>query len=386
MNPSSTRAKPSVLLVQPYIPAYREQLFVGLKQTLAEIGIQFTVAAALPRGTDAMRRDDRTRQVADYVLSERRLPFFGKSLKYRSLKSAMNKAAPTHIIAEQAVSNIETLVLLSKTSPRSVPRIGLWGQGSSYSASPSVGTTRLKRHVTMKADWFFAYTESSAQRIEKYGFPSNRVTVLNNSVDTAQLFRDLASVTSDARSAFMIENGLHEGKVALFLGGIDERKGIPFLLDAARRASELLPGFTLLIGGAGSMGHLVREEQANGAPVRYLGRLEGRKKALALSSSSLLMIPEWVGLVAVDSLAAGRPIITTNHPSHSPEFEYLVDGENSMIVDHDVEKYARSVLHLLLDSQRLGAMQMKARQGAEALSIDNMIERFKTGIRLWTST
>lgn len=57
---------------------------------------------------------------------------------------------------------------------------------------------------------------------------------------------------------------------------------------------------------------------------------------MALTAADLLVVPEWVGLVVVDSIAAKVPIITTHHPSRSPEVEYLRHEQNSIFVLHGV--------------------------------------------------
>ena len=142
------------------------------------------------------------------------------------------------------------------------------------------------------------------------------------------------------------------------------------LIEAARRVAQRIPRFRLLIGGEGASGGWVRERQAAGDPVIALGRIDGHERALALSSADLMMVPQWVGLVAVDSLAAGVPIVTTWHGSHSPEFSYLTDGVNAAVTEHDLDEYATSIVALIGDPARRTALADRARIDSTSYSVE----------------
>jgi len=210
--------------------------------------------------------------------------------------------------------------------------------------------------------------------------------VLLNSTDTAALRSDLRAVTDEQLAQFRYRHNLLPGATALFLGGVDESKGINFLIEAARRVAQQIPGFRVLIGGEGASGGWVRERQAAGDPVIALGRIDGHDRALAVCSADIMLVPQWVGLVAVDSLSAGVPIVTTRHPSHSPEFSYLVDNENAVVTPYDVQSYAASVAALLRDPGRRAALADRGRTDSAPYSIEAMATRFTEGVRDWSQS
>lgn len=371
-----------LLIVQPYIPSYRVALFSRMRTELAVHGITLAIAAGSPKGADLQRGDDQTWQQADFRLAERCFGIASRNILSRNLRPVLEDYRPDLIIVEQAIKNLETWRLTFGVS-RHVGRLGMWGHGRSFSTpqGPLGGT--LKRWLTRQMDWFFAYTQQGALAVANQGFPLSRITTLRNSTDTRQLRGDLSTLTPDILREFRNEHQLVAGKTALFIGGIDERKGIDFLLDTADLIRQQLPDFKLVIAGAGQSVVMVRERQQDGAPIVYLGRVDGHQKALALAAADVVMIPEWVGLVAVDALAAGRPVMTTKHPSHSPEFGYLQQGKTALIVEHDRAGYARSVIDIFNDAGRLRAMQFSAYEAGSNLSIEEMSERFIEGILEW---
>lgn len=373
-----------LLIVQPYIPAYRVPLFAAMKAGLARYGIEMAVAAAHAGGADHSRGDDVTASSADFVLDERRMSVGPKSLLVRQVGPVIESFRPGFVIVEQAIKNAESWpLLLASGRRRDRPAVAMWGQGRSYSTSQSAVAARAKQWLTRRADWFFAYTQAGADYIVANGFTPSRTTVLWNSTDTAALRSDVESLSASDVEAYRAFHGLAAGRTALFLGGIDARKGIPFLLAAAREVAGRLQGFTLLIGGSGEMADDVVREQAAGGPVRYLGRVDGRDRALALAAADVLMLPEWVGLVAVDALATGMPIVTTRHPSHSPEVEYLADGQTAVFSDHEVGSYAFAVAGLLDDRERREQMSHRCQRASEQLSIEHMADNFVGGICRW---
>lgn len=372
-----------LLIVQPYVPGYRVPLFSEMKQSLAARGIELAIAAAEPEDIQRQRGDDRTTLSADYRIRSRQLSMGQKTLSWRDLSPALQAYDPDLLIVEQAIKNLEAWRPLIWQHLGGHTRVAMWGQGRSYSTKQSRAEAGVKQWLTRRASWFFAYTPAGAEYVVDRGFPSDRVTVLWNSSDTETLRRDLASLTRGDVDRFRRDWNLKPGKTGLFLGGVDQRKGIPFLLESARLVAKCVPGFTLLIAGAGDMSDVVKREAAAGSPVQPLGRIEGREKALALAASDVLMIPEWVGLVAVDALTANKPVVTTDHPSHSPEIDYLTIGVNAEMTPHDSHAYSQAVIESLNRQNSVRQEVMTADASLPGLSIASMAANFVDGIEAW---
>jgi glycosyltransferase involved in cell wall biosynthesis len=373
-----------LLIVQPYVPAYRVPLFRRMKESLADVGIDLALAAPIAKGRDSSRNDDETATFADFVLVNKEIKIGKRSFFKRDLSSVINSFNPDMVIVEQAIKNLEAWSLALNRKFRSKPSVAMWGHGRSYSSAQSNVEAATKQWLTKRMDWFFSYTQGGAQHVIDHGFPKNRVSVLNNSTDTLSLQNAISSISHEELEIYLQNHGLTRGQVGLFLGGVDERKGIPFLMEAAQRIAKTCTEFKLLVAGEGSMAAEVRAQQERGGPLVWLGRVDDHDKAMALSAADLLLIPEWVGLVAVDSLAAQVPIVTTEHPAHSPEVEYLTNRKNSLFVEHDVTAFADSVTKLLENRAELKRLSDNCRIAESSLSIESMAQRFVSGITAWS--
>ncbi len=368
-----------LLVILPASTAYRAPFFDLVIPELATHGIQMKVAHGGTTKSFSQRGDlvDRpwSVRVPARTWDARNQPW-----ALRQWRDAESK--PDLVIVQQAIKNLETYPLIARQHLNG-PRVAMWGHGRSYSTPQGRGASLLKQWLVRRCEWFFAYTESGADFVAEHGFPRGRISVLRNTIDTHSLQREVEAVTESEVREFRARNDLVAGRTALFLGGVDDSKGISFLLASAAVAAKRLPGFKLLIAGEGALSPECRATQADGAPIQVLGRVEGHAKALALSASDVLAIPEWIGLVAVDSLVAGVPIVSTNHPSHSPEAEYLIGGKTAIFGDHEVSEYAEAVTDLLIDSDRRSVMAQACIRESNKYSLENMAQAFIDGVLAW---
>jgi glycosyltransferase involved in cell wall biosynthesis len=366
----------TVIILQEYVPQYRVQFFERLIALGSAHSIQIKVAAGQASDKQNKRQDG---IVADFIFPIRQREFrLGKRrVVIRTTRPAVQSA--DLIIMEQARRNIDAYRFL--LWPWRSQKICLWGHGKDFVSSPSRLSRALLTRLTNAADWFFAYTEGSRDAVVGAGFPASQTTVVRNSIDTRELQDQLLKVSQDEIADFRKQNGL-TNSTAVFIGGLDESKRLPFLFEAGKRAHEKDSDFRLVVMGSGPQKAYVEDTASNEPWLKYLGPRFGRDKAIAIASSEVICMPGRVGLVAVDSFAAARPIVTTTWPWHGPEFEYLDDGQTCVVTTDSEEAYAEAVVALLRDRARLVAMQESCQNARADYSIDAMASRFFEGIQL----
>lgn len=365
-----------VAIIQPWLPQYRVAFFEKLIQDANAVGIDIRVFHGRPQHSMAERGDA---VEADWA-TEMPTKFFsvrGRTLNWKSLKDFLKGAPYDLVVVEQALKNLETyrVRLMRRTK-----RLAFWGHGKTYTEDQVLLVERLKSRLTMRGDWFFAYTQGGAKAVVEAGFPASRVTVLNNSVDTAGLQCDIANVRDSDVKEFKRRHDL-AGRTAMYIGALDEGKRISWLISSSGLAYELDPMFRLLIVGDGKDRPVVERAARMHEWVVYCGPLFGPSKAVALAACEIIAMPGRVGLTAVDSFAAERPIVTTEWPKHAPEFEYLESGVNALIVPDEAEVYSRAMCSLLNDKEQLFYLRQGCKESAKKFSIERMAGNFLSGIR-----
>lgn len=367
-----------VVILQEVLAAYRVEFYEQLRAGLADEGVELVLAHGAAAGDRAMRGDEASLSWAHLVGAWRpRLPGAPVWLKAWRLSRGADLVIVEH--ANRQLINYP-LLLLSRLGHG---RLAFWGHGANLQAHSSRSVAeRLKRWTARGPHWWFAYTEGSAQRVARHGFASNRITVVQNAIDTTGLSSGVRAVTEQDLADFRRETRTRQGSTALFIGALYQEKRLPFLLEAAARVHQRCPGFVLLIGGDGPARQVVERAQERVPHVRYLGRLDGERRHLALRAADVVLMPGLVGLAVLDAFAAATPLITTAVGYHSPEIEYLEHGVNGLCLPNpaDVDAFADCVVELLQNDVLLQSLRAGCVSAATRITTEAMVDRFRAGI------
>ncbi len=376
-SPSASGQR-SVLIVQEYVPEFRRRFFEELETRLAADDIRLRLAVGRPSDSQAFRRDAVLDLPFVETVPNRSVSFFGRHLAYKRLGDGSSSAAL--IILSQGLRNLETYMLLVRQS-RGGTKVAQWGHGATL-VKP---ITRLERtlsgRLTNATSWFFAYTRAGAAYVVEHGYPADRLTVVQNTIDTTELLGWRGSVSAGEADRLRSELHLPERGACLFVGGLDSSKRLGFLLDASRMISERVPEFTLIVAGDGVDRDLVERALASSPWLRYVGRVNGKRKAELGAVADLLLMPGRVGLVAVDSFALQTPIVTTRWRYHAPEVEYLVDGFNARFTEDNLADYVTGVVDILETPEIVPQMKVGCALSVDRYSLTRMVDNFTGGVK-----
>jgi glycosyltransferase involved in cell wall biosynthesis len=295
---------------------------------------------------------------------------------------ALNLAiASDLVIVEQANRLIIIPILLAL---RKIFRFKLafWGHGKNYqSTAPHGLLERYKREYSNKADWWFAYTDLSAEVLRETGFPPEKITVVQNAVETNVLKAALAAVTPAQLNALKEELGLQSDRVCLYCGSMYPDKKLDFLLESCVTIRVRIPDFEMIFIGSGPDQHMVESAARQYPWIHYIGPKFGAERVPYFMLSKALLMPGLVGLVIVDSFVTCLPTFTTDIPIHSPEIAYLIQGVNGVMTPYAVEAYSRAVAEYLKNEAMQVALQEGCRRSATIYTLENMVGNFTQGIK-----
>jgi glycosyltransferase involved in cell wall biosynthesis len=370
-------ARAHVLAVVANIKQFRVPFYQRLAERLSARGIGLRVAYSEPYTTEALKSDSVDLPEPLGLKVARSYMLGGRILLQRVPLSELRHA--DLVVAVQANGYLLNYPLLLASRLR-LKRVALWGHGSNHQGRPGDLRERFRRSLLRLPDWWFAYTERTADHLVGAGMRREHITVINNAVDTTAFASEIAAVTDQELATLRAQLGISPGDpVGLYCGSLYRHKRIPFLLEAAERIRARLPRFVLLVAGAGVETDLVRVA-ARGPAVRYLGPLYGRNKATLFRLADIFLNPGLVGLAILDSFAAQLPFLTTDIPVHSPEIAYLEPGVSGLLLPHAAETFADSVANLLIDRERLRVMAAAAGHAARRYTLENMVANVGDGI------
>jgi len=368
-----------VAVVQKSLPQYRQRFFELLRKQLDEIGIEFVLIYGQPGSADATKKDTGELSWAHKI--------HNKIFRFRSREAYWQPCLGLLrnvdlVIVEQANKLLINYVLLVQHL-LGVRKLAFWGHGKNFQAHGGNRFSELvKRFISRRVHWWFAYNELSARVVEDNGFPGKRITSVQNAVDTRRLVEVRRNTDPGIIEGLTGELGLKGRNVCIYVGGMYAEKRIKFLLEACVLVREKIPDFEMIFIGSGIDKSLVEEAAYEHNWVRYIGPKFDKEKVPYFMLSKLSLMPGAVGLVVLDAFALEVPLVTTAVSSHGPEIEYLEDDVNGVVVaeTEDPATYASTVACLLKDDGIRARLVEGCRASRDRYTVEEMAERFTTGI------
>jgi glycosyltransferase involved in cell wall biosynthesis len=142
----------------------------------------------------------------------------------------------------------------------------------------------------------------------------------------------------------------------LFVGRLEEQKGLIYLIEAVRRLKSDMEGFTVQLVGDGSQrSHLEKLADAYGlgSYVKFTGRLDLKRLREVYLDSDIFVLPSvWEGmpLTLLEAWASGLPVIVTS-VGNIPEV--CVNRENALIIEPGNETDLYNAMLQLSKSEEL---------------------------------
>ncbi len=366
-----------VLIIQAQVKGYRVPFFTQLSGALQSSDIQLRVAYSSPNSAEFVKQDICDLPTGLGVKVPARWLFSDK-IVYQALLREL--AAADLVIIEQANKHIVNWVLVASSRLR-LKRVAFWGHGRNYQANPSNWPERLKRRTITYVDWWFAYTSGVRDYLLELEFPADKITVVNNSIDTSEFSQSLAAVSNDELCALRKALRLtSDASVGLFCGGLYRSKNLDFLLEAAALIREAIPNFHMVIIGAGTDSNKVTTAAQKTQWIHYVGPKFGQQKASYFRLASLFLMPAAVGLSILDAFVAKLPFFTTDADGHGPEIQYIENSINGFITRQNSSTYANIVIKALQNPGFLRQLSEGAGRSADSYSIEKMVENVRTGI------
>jgi D-inositol-3-phosphate glycosyltransferase len=228
--------------------------------------------------------------------------------------------------------------------------------------------------------------EEKRALVRHYGAPSHKIRVLPCGVNPEH-FRAVGKAQARRRL------GLNSDKIILFVGRIDPLKGVENLITALPHLSHI-PKLRLMIIGGGEhsqreMGQL--QELARNLEVQDLVDFRGLIKHEDLpyfyNAADACVVPSYYesfGLVALESLACGTPVVATDVGHHR---SLIRQGETGYVIgDNDPRRLAEKIDSLLSGSGSSTQPAQAIRDTVSKLSWSNIAQAIAEDCQLVLAT
>jgi glycosyltransferase involved in cell wall biosynthesis len=222
---------------------------------------------------------------------------------------------------------------------------------------------RIEKRIYNKAWKICAVSNYTRKRIiEDLSVKGEKVKVVQNPVDTR----------------FFTPTGerLNRDRFILFVGRLDQRKNLAMLLKSFQMVKKDIEDVDLLIIGEGPEEGKMRglsKKLGIEKSVEFLGFVNYKDLPMYYRSSEFFVLSslqEGFGIVLIEAMACGKPVISTDCGGPS---DFVVNGKNGFLVPvNDINLMASKMLELLKGDRLIKKMGRNALKTAKRFDIENV--------------
>jgi phosphatidylinositol alpha-mannosyltransferase len=344
---------------------------LDLKQGLQKRGHTVKLITPLPRGDDAEGHPD------DVI-------FFGSSIDFRSVSHTTAQISNTDDSEKiDAMLQAEKFDILHFHEPW-IPFVNR--QLLQRSTSINIATFHSKIPETLMSRTvikvvtpylksvmkyihiYTAVSESGAEYVA--GLTDEPITIIPNGIDLAKYKKVAAKKKTRSRQ-----------KTILFIGRLERRKGVKYLLRAYGQLADDTPDTKLIIVGDGPERERLElmAEDLKLPNVSFLGHVSEDLKLELLAEADLLCSPavfgESFGIVLLEGMATGTVCVAGNNSGYVDVMQGL--GAISIVNPDDTEEFARRMNVLLQETALRSLWQKWAAGYVKQFSNDNIVDRYE---------
>jgi len=164
----------------------------------------------------------------------------------------------------------------------------------------------------------------------------------------------------------------------LFVGRPEPRKGVNFLINAYREVKRQFPGCRLVLAGPGKLLWLRYKEATHDIPdLVFAGYVPYEELPSYYTSAYVLCAPatgeESFGIVLLEAMACGRPVVATAIPGYTQVLEHGREG--LLVPPRNEEALIRALLEILQEPEWAAEIGRNGREKALGYSWEAIAQK-----------
>jgi phosphatidyl-myo-inositol alpha-mannosyltransferase len=171
-------------------------------------------------------------------------------------------------------------------------------------------------------------------------------------------------------------------KTILYVGRLESRKGVKYLIQAFAHLQTREPHIRLQIVGAGPDREKLEQEvhELGAEHVEFLGFVDAATKVRLLHEADLFCAPsvfgESFGVVLLEAMAAGLVTVAGNNPGYESVMQGF--GRLSLVNPKDTPQFAHRLELLLTDEDLRGLWQKWAKEYVRQFDYVRIVDRYES--------
>lgn len=175
---------------------------------------------------------------------------------------------------------------------------------------------------------------------------------------------------------------IHPRSYILAYGRMTHKKGFDMLIDAFAKVDALPSNLDLILAGTGEEAESLQKQARKlglADRVHFFGRATPEQVIHLLNGCYFVVIPsreEPFGIVALESLAAGKPVLAT-HVGGLPEILSPLDGRGAALFEPTIEGIIQGLRRWLGCQDELSKWREETREHASQFTWERMVQSYQ---------
>jgi len=370
------------VLVVTNVPApYRLELFARVHREFAHFCVAFQAAQEPGRNWDM---NPHLPYPVEY-LAGFDVPFLSRRPRLNHGVADVIRRHDPDIVVAGGFS--PTVALIARKCRRDGRRFVIMNDGTEHTDPVHGLEANYRRKLISSAAGYIAASQSTRAYFEKMGARASAIAVI-------QLTTDLVAIQQKARRPGAREEARSRlgvgGSVVCFVGQLVERKRPLDVIEAFDLAAREVPDLWLVMAGDGPLRDKVRADIKHRGleNVRLMGLVSWGDVLSIYAASDLQVFPvtrEPYGMVVIEALAAGVPVIST--PECGAAIDLVEDGKNGFMVEpRDTQAIAARIKTFFAEEGRAQEMSEAAQAVVTTHDVRHEAARFVESVNRFANT
>ena len=236
-----------------------------------------------------------------------------------------------------------------------------------YSFGTPVGKLFFKKWIH-KLNGKIAVSQPALNYVSKH-FPGD-YTIIPNGIDSKHFCPDIPPM-----------DGFNDGKANIvFVGRMEKRKGLDYLLDAYKHVKREIPNSRLIAVGPGTrLRHKYEKQIARTGlkDVTFIGYASYSDLPRYYKTADIVCSPatgrESFGIVLLEAMAVGKPLVASNIEGYASVMTHGAEG--LLVPPKNSEKLAEALISLLRDTSLRQEVETRGRLKAMEYDWEHIAQR-----------
>lgn len=302
------------------------------------------------------------RRVRDHLLdapsNPERSVFFGYDTGSLEVLTALRSTEWVTVVDQIDPGRAEKQLVLEET--------GLWPGWATSAPVLHDAYDDRRRQEWEQADIVVVNSAWSREALQQQGVPGNKIHIVPLAYEPPSHVDPLpAAPNPSRRDPFRI----------LWLGSVILRKGIPYLIQAARQMSNAPVHFDI-VGPLGITDAAVRSAPSN---MTFHGRVPRDQTSSFYQNADAFILPtlsDGFAITQLEAMAHGLPVIATRNCGRVVE-----DKHNGLLIPiRDADAIEDAISHLIANPDAYVEMAKQALTAAQAFTLDRAVSRLQDAV------